>query len=56
MSWFKKQKQHDKLCTENPCICFELERLRDRQAYEKSIENQAYRYGLAQEALDGEQE
>jgi len=53
MKWFKEK--HDQLCANNPCICWELKSIRNRQAMDRWAEENLHKMELAQKALDGEQ-
>jgi hypothetical protein len=45
--------KHDILCLNNPCICNELDYLRENRAAEKAIKEQQIKHDLARKALDG---
>ena len=53
MKWRREIVAHDELCNFEPCICRELEYMRERKAAEKAIAEIANRYDLAIKALDG---
>jgi uncharacterized protein (DUF2132 family) len=52
---FKRKKivEHDSLCSNNPCICSQLQFLRRTRAAEKAIKEIQIKQDLARKALDG---
>jgi hypothetical protein len=54
MKWRKEIVAHDELCNFEPCICSELESLRELKAAKKAITEMRERHALAVKALEGE--
>jgi hypothetical protein len=47
--------EHDKLCTNQPCICEELNSIRKLREIYKELDDEEYRMKLAKKALEDEQ-